>query len=96
MIIVSSFLVESFSDHIAALHVACVLTAALPVSPALLLLCCTGVVPACAALDCLTVFARSVPEGIAIMQVGGSSGLGPRFCIGEQYCPLADQPCNTR
>lgn len=30
---------------------------------------CTGVVPACAALDCLTVFARSVADGSTIMQV---------------------------
>jgi allophanate hydrolase len=29
----------------------------------------TGVVPACAALDCLTVFARSVGEGSTIMSV---------------------------
>lgn len=39
--------------------------------------CCpAGVVPACASLDCLTVFARSVDDGAAIMKVmeGASAG----------------------
>jgi Asp-tRNA(Asn)/Glu-tRNA(Gln) amidotransferase A subunit family amidase len=35
------------------------------------------VVPACAALDCLTVFARSVSEGAAIMAVMEGADAGP-------------------
>lgn len=43
-------------------------------SPAVLLP--AGVVPACAALDCLTVFARSVADGSAIMQVMEAADAG--------------------
>jgi hypothetical protein len=35
------------------------------------------VVPACASLDCLTVFARSVDDGAAIMAVMESGNAGP-------------------
>lgn len=43
-------------------------------------LCCAaapGVVPACASLDCLTVFARSVHDGAAIMAVMERGDAGP-------------------
>jgi hypothetical protein len=42
-------------------------------------LCCvlSGVVPACASLDCLTVFSRSVGDGAAIMAVMERGAAGP-------------------
>jgi hypothetical protein len=46
--------------------------------PAVIACCaCVGVVPACASLDCLTVFSRSVDDGAAIMAVMENGSAGP-------------------
>lgn len=51
-----------------------------------------GVVPACAALDCLTVFARSVSDGTAIMKVMESADAGPLDVWRRQRLTLPGLP----
>jgi allophanate hydrolase len=54
--------------------------------------CAAGVVPACAALDCLTVFARSVSEGVTVMQVMEGGDAGPADVWRRNRLTLAGLP----
>lgn len=53
-----------------------------------------GVVPACAALDCLTVFAATVADGAAVMRVMEAAGRGPEDVWRRSRVPVQMPPAS--